>query len=269
MTFVDSVKLILLEHINNFKQISSMATNDLKKQYSGTLLGYFWSLIKNLIYVFAYWFMIVIGLKSSRHMDYPYIVWLVVGLTPWFFIRDTLLPAATSIRKNKYLVTKMVYPISTISTFKVIAGFISGFSFLIFMFLLCLLNNIFPTIYWIQVIYYVFAAVILLSCISLITSTLVVVSRDIEFLISSMIVIIFWFTPILWPISNVGGIIEKLLKLNPFLYIVEGFRDSILNQVWFWERPHLTIYFWVITLGLFLAGSLIHGKLRNYFADML
>ena len=270
MNFTDSVKVVVDEHIKNPLQIVNMAKKDLKKQFSGTALGWLWPLIKNMIYVFAYWFTIQIGLKTTtKSIDAPYIIWLAVGLVPWFFIRDTLVPSASSIRKNKYLVTKMVFPVSTIPTFKVMSAFISSFMFVGVVFFICFAYGIFPNIYWIQIIYYALAAAILLVAISLTTSALVVVSRDVEFFLNSIIVLVFWVSPILWPISNLHGIIEMLVKLNPFFYIIEGFRESMIYGKWFWESPMLTAYFWIVVLILFVVGIFIHGKLRDYFADIL
>lgn len=269
MTFVESIKLILSEHRENFKQIFSMAKNDLKKEYSGTALSYLWAVIKNLIYVFSYWFAMAIGLKSAKETEYPYMVWLVAGLTAWFLIRDTLAPAAKSIRKNKYLVTKVIYPISTIPTFKVISSFISNLMFLIVLLIVAIINDITPTIYWIQILYYQFAAIILLIGISLLTSALVVISRDIEMIINSSVFLIFWFSPILYPVDNLHGIVSTIAKLNPFYYIIEGFRSSILYKTWFFYDIKLTIYFWSITLAILLLGVFVHGKLRNQFVDIL
>ncbi|MDU4936422.1 MAG: ABC transporter permease [Peptostreptococcaceae bacterium] len=269
MNFRESFTLVFREHFNYYSQIIHMAFKDIKKQYSGTFLGALWPMIKNCIFVFAYWFTISVGLKGSSSVEYPYMAWLTVGLVPWFFIRDTLVPSAKSIRSNKYLVTKMIYPVSTIPTFKVISGFISSFMFLIIMFLICAIYKIYPSLYWIQIIYYAFAAIMLLIAISFTTSALVVVSRDVEFFLNSIIVLIFWISPILWPISNLSGNLAFIVKLNPFFYIIEGFRESILSHVWFWQSPALSIYFWTVVLILFIIGIFIHGKLRNYFADIL
>ena len=269
MNFSDSFELVFREHIKNFSQIIHMSRKDLKKQFSGTALGVFWPIIKNCIFVFAYWFTIAIGLKGTSNIEYPYMVWLVTGLVPWFFIRDTLVPAAKSIRSNRYLVTKIVYPVSTITTFKVISGFISSYSFLLVLIVICFRYNIYPDIYWIQLVYYALCSLLLLIAISLITSSLVVVSRDIEFFINSVIVLIFWISPILWPISNITGKLNLIVKLNPFFYIVEGFRDSILSKVWFWDNVYLTIYFWAVVIILFIVGIFMHGKLREQFSDIL
>lgn len=271
MKFTESIKVVVDEHIKNPLQIANMAKKDLKKQFSGTALGYLWPLIKNMIYVFAYWFTIQVGLKgTNKGIEAPYIVWLAVGLVPWFFIRDTIVPSASSIRKNRYLVTKTVFPTSIIPTFSVMSGFISSFMFIGVVAIMCIVKGIYPDIYWIQIIYYAIAAFILLLAISLTTSALVVVSRDIEFLLKSVIVLVFWVSPILWPISNITNpLLNIVVKLNPFFYVIEGFRESILYQTWFWQSPVLTLYFWGVVVVLMLFGIFIHGKLRDYFADIL
>lgn len=269
MKFAECLRLVVKEHVENLSQLKEMAMKDLKKQYSGTVLGAAWPVVKNLIFIFAYWFTITIGLKSGKSVGAPYMVWLSAGLVPWFFIRDTLVPAAKSIRSNRYLVTKVIFPKSIISTFKVLSGFMSSFLFLGVVLLICLLYGVFPSVYWIQLFYYAGAALALMVAISLITSTLVVLSRDLEFLLNSIIVLIFWLTPILWTIENVSGWLSVIVKLNPFFYLIEGFRQSILSQAWFWEDPMLTLYYWGMVVVLFMIGVFIHGKARDYFADIL
>ena len=87
MKFTDCFKLVIKEHTENASQMIGMAVKDLKKQYSGTIFGMLWPVLKNLIFVFAYWFTITIGLKSEADVGAPYMVWLAAGLVPWFFIR--------------------------------------------------------------------------------------------------------------------------------------------------------------------------------------
>ena len=59
------------------------------------------------------------------------------------------------------------------------------------------------------------------------------------------------------------------LKLNPFYYIVAGYRDSILTGNWFWERPTLTVYFWGVTFILMFLGLKVFRKLRPHFSDVM
>ena len=76
-------------------------------------------------------------------------------------------------------------------------------------------------------------------------------------------------TPILWDYHIMPERYLWLLKLNPMYYIVEGYRDTFINRVWFWERYNQTIYFWIISFGLFILGNLVFKKLKNHFADVL
>ena len=60
-----------------------------------------------------------------------------------------------------------------------------------------------------------------------------------------------WATPILWDtttIPNIPNWLNSLLKLNPLYYIVQGYRDSFMNGLWFFEHPWHTLYFWAFVL---------------------
>ena len=52
-------------------------------------------------------------------------------------------------------------------------------------------------------------------------------------------------------------------------YIVSGYRDSLIDKVWFWQKPLLTLYFWAFTVIIFLVGRRVFTKLRVHFADVL
>lgn len=266
---MNGLKIVVQEHLKNGENIFNMAVKDMRKQYSGTFLGYFWSLLKDLIFVFAYWFAIYIGLKGGGKVGYPYMAWLVVGLYGWFFIRDTFAPGAKAIRQNRYLVTKMVYPVSTIPTFKIISSFLSNLLFLPVVIITLILCGVDIKLQFIQLLYYQVAAICLMVGISLFTSALVVVSRDFEMLINSIVFMLFWFTPILFPASNLTGKLAVVMKLNPFYYIVEGYRATFLYGQWFWERPALMLYYWIFVLSMIFLGSFVHGRLRNQFVDIL
>lgn len=263
------IRLVFNEHKDNLSNIFNMAVKELKKEYSGTILGYFWGILKNLIFVSAYWFTIAIGLKGSKNVGYPYMAWLIAGLIGWFMIRDSLISGSKSIRKNKFLVTKMIFPVSTVPTYKILSNLISNLMFIPVAMIIIICSGVKINIHWIQFIYYEAALFFLLVGISWLTSALVVISKDIEILISSTVFVLFWVTPILFPASNISGGMSLFIKLNPFYYVIEGFRGTFLYGQWFWERPALSLYYWAVT-GLFLViGAWIHGRLRNQFVDVL
>jgi lipopolysaccharide transport system permease protein/teichoic acid transport system permease protein len=58
-------------------------------------------------------------------------------------------------------------------------------------------------------------------------------------------------------------------ELNPIYYITQGYRDSLIDDVWFWEKPKEAFYFWGVTICFLFSGALIFRKLRPHFADVL
>lgn len=58
-------------------------------------------------------------------------------------------------------------------------------------------------------------------------------------------------------------------ELNPAYYITQGYRDALIDHVWFWQKPEQALMFWSITLLTFVLGALIFRKLRPHFADVL
>jgi ABC-type polysaccharide/polyol phosphate export permease len=63
--------------------------------------------------------------------------------------------------------------------------------------------------------------------------------------------------------------VQKIFKLNPFLYIVDGFRDSLFYGVNFWEH-YLRIPFFIVTaLVLFVIGSALQSKYSKFYYDWI
>ena len=91
--------------------------------------------------------------------------------------------------------------------------------------------------------------------------------RDLNQIISVVLLIGMWGTPIAWTLSGFPEQIHFYFKLNPFFYVIEGYRDAVLGRQWFWEHPYMTIYFWAAVTILLLFGGKIYVKLRPHFAD--
>ena len=79
-----------------------------------------------------------------------------------------------------------------------------------------------------------------------------------------------WITPIMWDAEHMlSPKLLKIFKLNPVYYIVDGFRDSLLAGVGFWEKPMWTVYFWLFVIIVFSIGVSVFKRLRVHFADVL
>ena len=80
-------------------------------------------------------------------------------------------------------------------------------------------------------------------------------------------------TPIMWNFQDmaqrVPAVLRVILQMNPMFYIVQGYRDAMVDHVWFWERPALTVYYWCFVLVLFFVSKKVYGKLKPQFSDVL
>ena len=113
-----ALKEILKDHIIYFRQIFKLAKADLVKTYRGAALGWSWAIIKPCMTIFTYWFAFTFGLRAGKDIgEYPFVLWMIAGMVPWFYMNEMLTQGTESIRKYQYLVTKMKFPISTIPTF--------------------------------------------------------------------------------------------------------------------------------------------------------
>ena len=126
-----------------------------------------------------------------------------------------------------------------------------------------------PTIYLLQIFYYSACLFLLVLAICYTTCSVVVFFKDLSQIISILLQIGMWATPILWDINNLPEKWQKIIKLNPLTYIVSGYRDAVYNHRWFFQDFFSTVYFWMFTIVVFGIGTIIFKRLKVHFADVL
>lgn len=260
------------ELYQNRKLIWTLAKNDFKTKYAGSYLGIIWAFIQPIVTVMVYWFVFGV-VRQGAPKAVPFVLWLICGLVPWFFFSEALIQSTNALIEYSYLVKKVVFKISILPLVKVIASlFVHGF-FILFMLLFYCFYRQWPSLYAIQILYYSFCAFVLVLAMSYITSSVVVFFRDLSHLITILLQIGIWMTPIMWDFTDMNlsadSIVAKILKLNPMFYIVNGYRNALVDRHWFWEQPGQTVYFWCVTFLLFFFGIRLFKKLKVHFADVL
>ena len=249
--------------------IFQLAKNDFKARYIGSYLGIIWAFIQPLITIMVLWFVFQVGFRAMPVNDFPFILWLSCGLIPWFFFVDSINSTTNSLVEYGYLVKKVVFRVSVLPIVKIMSAFFVHLFFIAFLFLIFFIYGYKPNVYYIQIFYYSFVMTLLVLGLSWITSSLMVFLKDTAQIVAVLLQMGFWVTPILWPIQVVPERYQYLFKFNPMFYVVEGYRDTLINGVWFWHRHNQTPYFWLLTLFAFVFGALLFKKLRPHFSDVL
>lgn len=249
--------------------IWSMAKREIAEQYVGSFLGFVWTFIKPIVMICVFWFVFSVGFKAKPMGDVPFVVWLASGLAPWFCFADIVTASTGSVISNSHLVKRTQFPAQILPVVKLLSGFITHGVFLLILMGLLLAQGIPVTIYLFQFLYYLFGFSLLALGISWLVAALNVFIRDIGQLVAVVLQIGFWATPIFWDIRIMPPQIQQYLKLNPFFYIVQGYRDSFISGVPFWFHWKYTIYFWLVTGFILLCGAYVFRKLKPQFADVL
>lgn len=265
-----SVIILLTDLKSNKSLIWNLAKNDFKTKYAGSYLGIIWAFINPVIVIFLYWFVFSYGLKAGSPVEkVPFILWFMSGLVPWFFFQDALINSTNCMMEYSYLVKKVVFKISVLPIIKILSSLFVHVVFVAFLLVVAMTYGVKPNVIVLQLVYYSLCTFFLVLGISYATSAIVLFFKDLSQIISILLQIGMWMTPIMWSYTIVPEKYQWIVKLNPFFYIVEGYRDTLLLDVWFWERYFQTAYFWIVSLFCFGFGALIFKKLKPHFSDVL
>lgn len=263
------MKSLIRELYNNRQLIWNLSKNDFKTKYAGSYLGIIWAFIQPIITVLVYWFVFEVGFKSLPVGEYPYLLWLVSGMVPWFFFNDGIMNAMNGLVEYSYLVKKVVFKISILPIVKIISAAFVHIFFIGFLFGLYSLYGFYPNVHFIQIFYYSGCMFVIVLGISYATSAIIIFFKDLGQLVAILLQIGMYMTPILWDLKMVPENIQWLFKINPMYYIISGYRQSLMTDTWFWERNILTPYFLIVTIVCFIGGSIIFKKSKPHFADLL
>jgi teichoic acid transport system permease protein len=249
--------------------LGALAFNDFRTRYAGSQLGIFWAFVPPLVTVLVFWFVFRVGMRTIEVDGVPFLVWLVCGLVPWFFFADAWTSATNSLFEYSYLVKKVVFRVSFLPLVKVGSSLFVHAFFIVLMLLLCGVFGISIAGPVIQILYYSFALVALVTALSLLTVSVAPFFRDVTQLLAVMLQVGMWGTPIMWSPDRIPENFRWVLAINPMCYVIEGYRGAVLRGEWFWERPLQTLFFWLTVLVLGVVGGLVYRRLRPHFADVL
>ena len=140
-----------------------LSKSDLKNRYVGSFLGIIWGFIQPLITILIFWFVFQVGFKSMPVDDFPFILWLMCAMIPWFFFSDSLNGATNSIIENSYLVKKVNFRVGILPLVKILSSFYIHIFFILFLFFMFFVYGYDFNIYNLQVIYYLVASYIIIT----------------------------------------------------------------------------------------------------------
>lgn len=250
--------------------LAQFTVRDFTSRYRGTYLGLVWSVLLPLIMVGMYTFVFGSIFKSRWSAGSETSVFfgtaLLAGLIPFNFFSDVLVTSAGLINANSNLVKKVVFPLGILPLSRVLASMGHALISLVILAVLAGSQGVFGVTWlFLPLLYFPF----LVFCIGLafLLSALGVFFRDITHLLSAVISLSLFLSPIFYSMDAVPTSIRPIMGFNPLAIMAEQCRRCLI----FGAVPEMALVavLWGWALCALVIGVWWFKKLKPSFADVM
>ena len=244
--------------------IQSLVGRELKARYRGSILGFFWSFVNPLLLLLTYWLVFTYMLPGVREKSFePYFLFLFCGILPWTWFQSSVAESAGVLIAGGNLIKKVLFPAEVLPVVTVAANMIH-FLFGLPILLLFLLWNghlsatalLLPLPMLVQLVFTVGVA--------LFVSALTVHFRDIQSILTHLLHIWFFATPVLYAMPETGRM-HSVLRFNPMAHVLVSYQEMLFFGTFRHQRGLLLAG--VTALVVFAAGAWLFDRLRDTLAE--
>ena len=271
MEIWNPMSTVFAEVYENTVRVWRLTLYEKRAKNSESKIGNLWEILNPILNILVYWFVFSVGLRTSapHNAAYPYVTWLVCGLMPWMTISNAMSQSTICYLSAPSIITTCNVPLSLFPLKNVMHAMINHLFTLAVMLLMVFLYGIAPTWYMLEIVYYTAAMALFLFGFALVTSTISVFFNDIQKLLPPTLRLLMYASCVVLDISAFPAEVQQILRLNPLVHLVEGFRICMLDGKGILTVPESFCSFWIVTIGLLVAGSVMHVRLRERFIDAL
>jgi teichoic acid transport system permease protein len=207
-----------------------LARLEFDRRFAGSVGGRLWVFASPLLTIGVIWIALDYGLGMRSASGPAFGISLAVGLAVWLFFAEALNSSLNSILGQPHLVKKIVFPVILLPLAQAIVAYGVHLIVLLAVVAVLLLHQSLP---WPELLalpfwsgcLFVFAA----SC-SMLAAAVNVHIRDAAAILPNAVSLVFWLTPIIWPLERVPSEWRSIALLNPMAVVVEGHRNSLLGS---------------------------------------
>jgi len=255
----------------------SLLRRELLNRYAGTAGGWLWALLHPLlmlgIYALVFQYVFQVRLPQAAAQQ-PYVLWVALTLWPWLAFSEGVVRGTTAVQQHAALVKKVAFPHQLLVCAATASAFVvHGAGFVL---VLALLSAWGLQVVWAAwpVWLWAWGTLALASfAVALLLGALQVFMRDIEQLLGQAMMVLFYASPVIYPLALVPPALQRVMALNPLAAVLEPLRQASLGAdlghavgtqaLWGWVWPPLLA---VILLGV---GHAVFARLSPHFEDQL
>jgi ABC-type polysaccharide/polyol phosphate export permease len=249
---------------------ANLFRRDFHAKYRGSALGVLWTVANPVMLMGVYVLVFGVVFKSPFSNGGHYPLYLLTGLAAWTFFAAAVQSSTRSMLDNANLIRKTRFPRQLVPLSVVAAHLVS---FGVMMLLLFVANFIWlPRVRATELLALPLAVlfVAFVSGLALLVASLNALFRDVEFIVASLLVPLFFLTPIIYPLTNVPGahnhrhVIQAIHWLNPLSPAIEAIRAPLyLGTMPFWGDALYLVLACVAALAL---GAFVFRRVDDQIA---
>jgi len=250
--------------------IAALTARDLKARYRGSILGYFWSLANPLLLLAVY--TLVFTKFFPQQVVTPYPLFLFSGILPWTFFAAAVLESTSSISSNAGLIKKVMFPAEALPIVVVLSHLVH---FALAIPILLAAIGVFAALGKFTISATILFAPLLMllqtlfvAGVALTVSSASVLFRDLRDIITNLMQLGFFVTPIIYLIDAVQSrVLRALLRMNPMTPFVVAYQD-----IFFFGRLPGTsdiVLILAYSVGSLLLGFFVFERLRDTLAEAI
>lgn len=259
-----------LREVFHYKDlIFLLVKRSFSSQYKQTILGPLWFIINPLLSSFVS--TIIFGNIADIGSDgVPYFLFYLCGYTLWNYFATCVNETSSTFVANAGIMGKVYFPRLTMPIASVIFSAINMLviflmSVITMLVYLCLGCEIHPNIMILTIPLLMIQTALLGLGVGIIVSALTTKYRDLTILVSFGLNLWMYLTPVVYPISEVKGILRTLILINPMSAIIQNYKYAFLG-IGSFEGVYWMISI-CVTGGIFLVGVLLFNKVEGTFMD--
>ncbi len=243
---------------------------EISNRYIGSVSGLFWILLQPLALLAIYWFVfaVVFRVNIPELQGRGFIEFVALGLWPWLAFQESLQRGAMSIQGAAGLIKKVSFPHELLVYGSIVSTYLIHLSGFLLVLLVMRLGG--KEIHFLALpaaMVILLFQVLFTSGLAMLFSALQVFLRDVEHLLSPLLMIWFYATPVLYTTSMVPEQIRHVMALNPMALFIAGVRDAMMHGV-----VNVSWHAVIIAVGsiaLFAFGRFVFRRLSPHFEDFL
>jgi ABC-2 type transport system permease protein len=204
-----------------------LARTDFKFKYAGSVLGYFWSVAKPLLYFTVLWVVFKSIFKARIH-EYP--LYLILGIVLWTFMADAVTSTLPSIVSRATILRRIWFPPIVIPVAATVTALMSFAINLAVVVIFIAVSHEAPSLEWLLLIPLLLELYLFVLALCLLASMLYVRYRDIGQIWEVASGALFFAAPIVYPITVLPIWARHILVFNPFVQILQDVRRIVIGK---------------------------------------